>query len=60
MRHETRGERPTEPPEPEPMPVCPECGEECETLYRNSIGEIIGCDHCVDALDAYVWAEEHS
>ena len=43
---------PTPPPEP-PAPTCPVCGQECEVLYKNRYGEIIGCDDCIDALDAW-------
>lgn len=34
-------------------PICPICGEECETIYKDAqLGNIIGCDECVDALSA--------
>ena len=46
------------PPDPDPMPVCPECGEECETLYRDSTGAIIGCERCIDTVDAYEYQYE--
>lgn len=46
-------ERPLEPPEPMPQPCCPWCGEECETLYRVLSGAVVGCEKCVDALDAW-------
>lgn len=46
-------ERPLEPPEPEENPRCPCCGEECETLYRALSGAVVGCEKCVDALDAW-------
>jgi len=46
-----------EPPELD-MPRCPECGEECEILYRNRIGEIVGCDNCLEQIDAYYYTEE--
>lgn len=44
-----------EPPEPKPeeFPHCPVCGEWCDTIYRNREGEIIGCDNCVDSMDAW-------
>lgn len=41
-----------EPPEVK-VPVCPVCGEECDTLYRDNSGSVVGCDNCVDALDAW-------
>lgn len=50
-------ERPLEPPEPEENPRCPCCGEECETLYRAFSGAVVGCEKCVDALDA--WENRH-
>ena len=34
-------------------PVCPVCGEECETIYKDRYGEIVGCDCCVVQEDAY-------
>lgn len=42
----------------EHWPICPECGEETDTLYRNDLGEIVGCDHCVNAVDAWEWPGE--
>lgn len=45
-------ELPLEPDEPEAMPKCPCCGWECNTLYRARGGEIVGCENCVDTLDA--------
>lgn len=50
-------ERPLEPPEPEENPRCPCCGEECETLYRALSWAVVGCEKCVDALDA--WENRH-
>lgn len=41
-----------EPREPEEMPKCPCCGWECNTLYRARGGEIVGCENCIDTLDA--------
>ena len=41
-----------EPRELEEMPKCPCCGWECNTLYRARGGEIVGCENCIDALDA--------
>lgn len=40
------------PREPEEMPKCPCCGWECNTLYRARGGEIVGCENCIDTLDA--------
>lgn len=27
--------------------ICPVCGEECEELYRDLYGDIVGCDKCI-------------
>lgn len=40
------------PRDPE-YPICPICGEECETIYRNSDYEIVGCDECMKTEDAW-------
>jgi len=37
----------------EPLPVCPNCDSECEWVYRNPNNEIVGCEHCLDRVDAY-------
>lgn len=34
-------------------PVCPICGEPCDTIYFNNCGEAVGCDVCVEARDAW-------
>ena len=36
-----------------PVPICPVCGAECETIFRDKKSlEILGCDVCIDSLDA--------
>ena len=45
------------PPEPEPMPRCPVCGAECETVYANRDGTVVGCDECIEAYDSIFWEE---
>lgn len=45
-------------PQDEPdCPICPVCGEECETLYRQG-NEILGCDNCIVEVNALEWQEE--
>lgn len=44
-------------PSPEPV-FCPECGEECETIYVAPGGYACGCDKCLKAKDACEWEEE--
>lgn len=39
-----------------PIPTCPICGEECDTLYRDNFGNIVGCDNCITSSDA--WEED--
>lgn len=40
-------------------PICPVCGAECETVYKDKLMQIIGCDVCkeIDAYDAYLEPE---
>lgn len=45
-------ERPLEPKDYD-MPECPVCGEETDTYYKNENGEIVGCDNCNTAVDAW-------
>lgn len=36
------------------FPVCPVCGQECETVYLDhKTRDILGCDVCVDVKDAW-------
>ena len=40
------------------VPVCPVCGEECETIYTDKkTGDVLGCDCCIDSEDAYDWSD---
>lgn len=34
------------------IPICPICGSECEIIYRDRYTDIIGCNECVESLDA--------
>lgn len=34
-------------------PYCPVCERECETIYIDRNGEIVGCDCCVTRRDAW-------
>lgn len=38
--------------EPE-YPHCPLCGEECETIYKDRYGAYVGCDVCIDTINAW-------
>lgn len=40
-------------PQEKAMPICPVCWQECETIYRfRDTGDVIGCDECIEAVDA--------
>lgn len=45
------------PPWGREQPVCPVCGEGCDTVYRNADGDTVGCNRCITAYDA--WEEEY-
>ncbi len=53
---------PGPPPERRPTPICPVCGNECETVYIGLNGEVEYCDVCKDKYiwerDAYEWWED--
>ena len=34
-------------------PVCPVCHEGCDTFYRDDSGDIVGCNNCLTAYDAW-------
>lgn len=34
-------------------PMCPICGSECETIYRDRMGSCVGCDECLTKHDAW-------
>ncbi len=43
-----------------PDPVyCPVCGSECEEIYTDRDGEVVGCTECVSLWDAYDWRDAH-
>lgn len=48
------------PPPEKPMPVCPVCGSECEEFYLDSVNnhEIVGCDVCIERVNAAMWQED--
>lgn len=48
-------ERPLDPKDYD-MPVCPVCGEETDTFYKNKDGVIVGCEFCIETVDA--WEEQ--
>ena len=42
----------------DPDPVCPVCGEECETIYADMYGNVFACDQCLIEQDAWQWQED--
>lgn len=42
--------------DPAKEPRCPVCGEVCENVYKDSYGEIVGCNECLTEHDA--WEED--
>lgn len=48
-----------DPPEPH-IPVCPICGEETDTFYTDYKGDVIGCDCCIQEVNAWDWRDSHS
>lgn len=39
-------------------PRCPVCGSETDTLYRNDNFDVVGCDECLTAYDAWELMED--
>ena len=53
-------EQPIDPPERKTY-RCPVCGEENPARYfRNNLMEIVGCNHCIEELDAAAWEADHA
>lgn len=46
-----------EPPEP-PVVCCPCCSQECDTVYLNVNGAVIGCDNCIMEVRAVDWLND--
>lgn len=55
MRSAMQYSEPERPLEPKgyDLPVCPVCGEETDTYYKNKDGVIVGCEFCIDAVDSW-------
>lgn len=51
-------ELPINPPDPEELPTCPECGEELgmfDKIYLDRAGNCVGCTCCIE----YVYPEDY-
>ena len=40
---------------PTALPLCPVCGEECETIYKRYDGEVVGCESCIVTASSTDW-----
>ena len=47
-----------DPPEQKSNPVCPVCGEECETIYTDINSEVCGCNNCITDYDAWDYYDD--
>ena len=47
-----------DPPKQESLPVCPVCGEECETVYTDLYDEVCGCENCLTEYDSRDYFED--
>ena len=47
------------PPYDDPDSLCPICGKECETIYTDKFGDVVGCDECITLWEADEWYDEH-
>lgn len=45
------------PKKPLDMPECPICGKQCDEIYLNIYGEVVGCDVCIKVKDSFEWME---
>lgn len=55
MIHYTLNIEPPVEPSAYTCPICPVCGAETDTVYKNVYGDPVGCPECVTEVDA--WAE---
>jgi len=39
--------------DPDRVPRCPICGEECSRVFKDTYGDIVGCDECITECDAW-------
>ena len=51
-------ERDGTPPYDDPVTTCPVCGQDCEKIYTDRFGQLVGCDVCLNAWDPDEWHTE--
>ena len=39
------------------VPICPVCGEECSWVFVSD-GDVVGCDNCVEQVEAWDWLND--
>lgn len=39
-------------------PFCPICSRECNSLYLDTDGDVIGCEHCISQTDSFTYVNE--
>ncbi|MEO1815306.1 MAG: hypothetical protein ABGU93_06955 [Acetobacterium sp.] len=46
-----------DPPDPKESkyPECPECYQECDTIFYSKKGDVVGCENCISSMDAWEW-----
>lgn len=47
-----------DPPVQRDNPICPVCGEECETVYTDINAEVCGCNNCITGYDAWDYFDD--
>ena len=47
-----------DPPEGKANPVCPVCGEECETVYTDINSAVCGCNNCINEYNAWEYYDD--
>ena len=47
-----------DPPVQKDNPICPVCGEECETIYTDINSEVCGCENCLNEYDAWDYFDD--
>jgi len=43
---------------PDNRAKCPVCGSRCDTVYLDRDDEVVGCDMCLQRVDAGAWEDD--
>ncbi len=41
------------------QPTCPICGHEAEYFYKDKFDNIVGCELCIEEVEAFAWVYYH-